>query len=40
MALDAREGRREGHIAVVATARQVDGAIRVETLSACVDIGG
>lgn len=39
LALDAPEGRREGHIAVVATARQVDGAIRVETLSACVDIG-
>lgn len=39
LSLAAPEGRREGHIAVVATARAVDGAIRVERLSACVDIG-
>jgi isoquinoline 1-oxidoreductase beta subunit len=39
MALAGPEGARHGSIAVVATARQADGAIRVETLSACVDIG-
>jgi len=39
MTLQGPEGPRHGYIAVVATARQVDGAIRVEALSACVDIG-
>ncbi|WP_327195901.1 molybdopterin cofactor-binding domain-containing protein [Novosphingobium capsulatum] len=39
LTLAAPEGPRHGYIAVVATARQVDGAIRVEALSACVDIG-
>ncbi|EGD60041.1 twin-arginine translocation pathway signal [Novosphingobium nitrogenifigens DSM 19370] len=39
MALAAPEGRREGHIAVVATARADAGTIRVESLSAFCDIG-
>ncbi|KPF52203.1 xanthine dehydrogenase [Novosphingobium sp. AAP1] len=39
MSLAGADGPRHGYIAVVATARQVDGAIRVEALSACVDIG-
>lgn len=39
MDLAAPEGQRSGFIAVVATARQEDGAIRVDQLSAWVDIG-
>jgi isoquinoline 1-oxidoreductase subunit beta len=39
MDLAAREGPRSGFIAVVATARQEAGAVRVEQLSAYVDIG-
>ncbi len=39
MDLAAREGQRSGFIAVVATARQESGAVRVEQLSAYVDIG-
>ncbi len=39
MDLSAREGLRSGFIAVVATARQEAGAVRVERLSAFVDIG-
>ena len=39
MDLAAREGDRSGFIAVVATARQEAGAVRVEQLSAYVDIG-
>ncbi|WP_225206939.1 xanthine dehydrogenase family protein molybdopterin-binding subunit [Novosphingobium huizhouense] len=37
--LAAPEGPRSGHIAVVATARQDNGAIRVDQLSAYADIG-
>jgi isoquinoline 1-oxidoreductase beta subunit len=39
MDLAAPEGTRSGFIAVVATARQEEGAIRVDQLSAWVDIG-
>jgi isoquinoline 1-oxidoreductase beta subunit len=39
MDLAAPEGMRSGFIAVVATARQEEGAIRVDQLSAWVDIG-
>lgn len=39
LTLRTADGLREGHIAVVATARQAGGAIRVDQLSACVDIG-
>ncbi|WP_421852034.1 molybdopterin cofactor-binding domain-containing protein [Novosphingobium sp.] len=39
MDLAAPEGLRSGFIAVVATARQEEGAIRVDQLSAWVDIG-
>lgn len=39
MDLAAAEGMRSGFIAVVATARQEEGAIRVDQLSAWVDIG-
>lgn len=39
MDLAAPEGQRSGFIAVVATARQEEGAIRVDQLSAWVDIG-
>ncbi len=39
MDLAASEGQRSGFIAVVATARQEAGAVRVEQLSAYVDIG-
>lgn len=39
MDLAAAEGQRSGFIAVVATARQEEGAIRVDQLSAWLDIG-
>ncbi|WP_338466978.1 molybdopterin cofactor-binding domain-containing protein [Novosphingobium sp. ZN18A2] len=40
MRLAGPDGMREGHIAVVATARRDEGGVRVDRLSAFLDIGG